>query len=116
MPSAQTEGRDRFQTWGLEYTGSRGTETDFEEQTLSRSRGATRGPLSAHSSPVTLSLVACLRGRVKRAARNAHGCQNRSAELSHTKRSTRRARTAVVTEEPKLSAARAGRPSPAEHN
>jgi len=38
------------------------------------------------------------------------------ALLSHTKRSTRRARTAVVTEEPKLSAAHAARPSRGEHD
>ena len=75
MPSAQTEGRDRFQTWGLEYTGSRGTGTDFEEQTLSRSRGATRGPSERASSPVTQELEAC-DASWRNEPRNApHGCQ-----------------------------------------
>ena len=79
-------------------------------------RGATRGPLSERSSPVDAGIRGLRSVLAKGAAGNAHGCQNRSAELSHTKRSTRRARTAVVTKEPKLSAAHARRPSPAAHD
>ena len=86
MPSAQTEGRDRFQTWGLEYTGSRGTGTDFEEQTLSRSRGATRGPSERASSPVTQELEAC-DVSWRNEPRNApHGCQKPQRSRATKKR------------------------------
>ena len=81
-----------------------------------RARGATRGPLDVLNVRSSTEIRALLRDQKKRAREDAARLPNTTALLSHTKRWTRRARTAVVTEEPQLSAAHAGRPSRCEHN
>ena len=79
-----------------------------------RARGATRGPLDVLDVRSSTEIRALLRDQ-ETSREDAARLPNTAALLSHPERSTRRARTAVVTEEQKLSAADAGRPSRGEH-
>ena len=88
----------------------------LDERGAECARGATRGPLDVLDVRSSTEIRALLRDQKETSRGNAARLPNTTALLSHTKRSTRRARTAVVTEEPKLSAAHAGKPSPAEHS
>ena len=100
----RTKGRSTFQTGGPRLVWA----SIWSGAWSVRARGATRGPLDVLNVRSSTEIRALLRDQKKRAREDAARLPNTTALLSHTKRWTRRARTAVVTEEPQLSAAHAG--------